>query len=649
MRPSIGEYILYYLAKGFAFFFRFIPLKLAIYIGRRLGILSMLFNRKRYRVAYTNLKAAIGDIYSQRKLKDILKNTYANIGQGIIEVFLLPGIDRSYIERYIEFEDFDIAKEVLSRGNGLIFLTAHFGTWEISHAALPYKGLSYKGIARQQKPYLLNSLLNDYRQSHGCRIIMKGPAVKDALRTLRSNGIVGMLVDQDAGGSGVFTEFFGRPASWHRGVIEMALKSKAGIVPGFAIRGKGPHVRFKVFPPLELKRELSVEDAVKDGMRQYARILENMIRDYPDQWLWQHRRWKSTPVRDIVVLNDRRIGHLRQSEKVVGIIKEVWQDRGYSPDRIRTRIIDVDFKNSVFRQVLSLCSNLPAPFYRVCMICLRLGLRPFLYDQIMKYYADIVLSCGTSTAGVNILLSRENNAKSLVVMKPALTRPGCFDLVIMPRHDSPCKKANIVVTEAALNIIDGPRLRFFADKLKDRIGPVERGVIGLLIGGDTRGFRMNPDKIKDVIEDAIKICADYDMEIFVSTSRRTSREIEGCLKDRFSSEGRCRLLIIANEDNPHGTVEAILGLSQVVLVSEESVSMVSEAASAGGYRIIFMQGDYRNRRHKVFLSNLEKSGYIKTAGCGHIYKALKEALDLGLRQPILDDSIRVRKALERIL
>jgi len=649
MRFSTGDYLLYYLAKGFSLFFRRMPLGLSIFIGRRIGILFMFFNRKRYRIAYANLKAALGNVYSPRELKGILKNTYANIGQGIVEVFLLPKIGRSYIERYVKYEDFDITKEVLSKGNGLIFLTAHFGTWEISHAALPYKGLSYKGIAREQKPYLLNSLLNDYRQSHGCKIIMKGPAVKDALRTLHSNGIVGMLVDQDAGKTGIFTELFGRPASWHRGVIEMALKTKAEIVPGFAIRGKGPYVKFKVFPPLNLKRELSIEDAVRDGMNQYARILENTVREHPDQWLWQHRRWKSTPVRYIVVLNDKRTGHLRQSEKVVEIIREIWTDRGYKSDDIRVKIIDVEFKNSVFKQILSLCSNLSNPFCQGCMSCLRLQLQPDSYEQLIKNYADIVLSCGSSTASVNLLLSRENNAKSVVVMKPALVGLRHFDLAIVPNHDGLKKRENIVITDAALNLLNEKRSIFFADKLKDKIGPVEKKAIGLLIGGDTKNFKMSIEKIKDVIESTIKISADYDMEIFVSTSRRTPKEIEGYLKSRLSSESRCRLLIIANEDNPHATVEAILGLSDIVLVSEESVSMISEAASSKGYRIVFRQGDYSDKRHNRFLDNLEKSGYIEIAGCGHTYDTIKRVLDLGLKQPVLDDSAKVKQALERMI
>jgi Kdo2-lipid IVA lauroyltransferase/acyltransferase len=649
MRFSTGDYLLYYLAKGLALFFRLIPLGVAIFISRSMGVFFILFNKKRYRIAYANLKSAFGGIYGPKELKKILKNTYANIGQGIIEVFLLPKIGQKYIERYITFEDFDIADKVLSKGKGLIFLTAHFGTWEISHAALPFKGLAYKGIAREQKPYLLNSLLNDYRQSHGCKIIMKGPAVKDALRTLRSNGVVGMLVDQDAGKTGVFTGLFGRPASWHRGVIEIALKSNAEIVPGFAIRGKGPYVNFKLFPPLDIKRNAGTEEAVIDGMNQYARILENVIRQHPDQWLWQHRRWKSTPVRDIIVLDDKRTGHLRQSEKVVEIIREIWKDRGHRPEDIRVHVIDVKFKNSLFKTALSLGSNLSRPLCQGCMRCLRVALEPYSYNEVMKNYADMVISCGSSTAGINLLLCRENNAKSIAIMKPALVGLKYFSLAIVPRHDMPQKRKNVVVTDAALNLVNEQRLKFFSDKLKEKIGPVKKRAIGILIGGNTKNFKMKLETIKKVMESVLRISTERDMEIFISTSRRTPKDIDDYLRGLLSRQPLCKLLVIANEDNPHGSVEAILGLSDIVLVSEESISMISESASSSAYRIVFSQGSISDSRHKRFLDYFRRAGYIEVAESENLYSIIEKALVSGSKQPVLDDTIKVKQALERIL
>jgi Kdo2-lipid IVA lauroyltransferase/acyltransferase len=649
MRFSTTDYALYYLAKGLSIFFRYMPVEVALFIGRRFGMLFSLLNKKRYRIAYANLKAAFSDIYSPAEIKGLLKKAYANIGQGVVDVFLLPKINKAYIEKYITFEDFEIAEKVLAKGKGMIFLTAHFGTWEISHAALPYKGLAYKGIAREQKPYLLNRLLNDYRQIHGCRIVMKGPAIKEALRALRRNDIVGMLVDQDAGKNGIFTDLFGRPASWHRGVIEMALKTGAAIVPGFAIRERGPYIRFKIFPPLQLSEHLDTEAAVKDGLSQYARILEDILRRYPHQWLWQHRRWKSTPIRDVILLNDGRTGHLRQSEACLEQLRQIWQDRGYNSDNIRSRIIDVEFKNRLSRYLLFLRARLLPLYGQGSMRCLRMTLRPDSYKQIAGVYADMVISCGSSTAAVNLFLSRENNAKSIAIMKPGRIGSRHFDLTIVPKHDHPKQRDNQVITETALNFLNTNNPKEHMAYIQGRIGPVYKKLICLLIGGDTKNFQLRPESIKSITEQIIRASKEYDVEILVSTSRRTSEDIESFLKQRLAPEPRCRVLIIANEDNPKGMLEAMLGVSDIVIVSEDSISMISEAVSSRGYRIVFRQGDYKDKKHNFFIRYMAQAGYIETARYHNIYDSVKSALDCDLKQPILDESLKIKKALERII
>lgn len=649
MKFSTGDYLLYYLAKAFSSFFRAMPINLALFIARRFGVFFSIVSRKRYKVAYANLKSALGKDYKPKELKRILRKTYANIGQGIVDLFLLPKIDKKYIERYIRFENFDIAKEVLKKKKGLIFLTAHFGTWEISHAAMPYKGLPYKGIAREQKPYHLNELLNHYRQLHGCKIIMKGPAVKEALRTLRSNGIVGMLVDQDAGRKGIFTNLFSRPTSWNYGVMEMALKTGAIIVPGFAIREKGPFIRFKMFNPIMLREDIDKEEAITDGFRQYASILEDMIKKYPEQWLWQHRRWKSTPVRDIVILNDKRTGHLRQSEAVLRSIRDIWEKKGYKREDIRVRIIDVEFKNILFKQFLSICSNLSNARCQGCMQCLRINLQTSSYKTLMESYADIVISCGSSTAAVNLFLSKENNAKSIVIMKPSFIALNRFNLAIIPKHDKPPIAENVIITNGALNLVDSKHLKLYADKLKDKIGPLKERRIGLLLGGDTKDFKMDHKVIESMAENLIKAANEYDAEILVTTSRRSPGYIDELLKKKFSDEKRCRLLNIANDENSKGIVEGILGLSDIVLVSEESISMISEAASSKSHVIVFTQGGYSDSRHISFLKNLCDKGFIEIKRSQNIRNAISKVFKVRVEQPVLDDSFKVKDALARIL
>lgn len=648
-KSSSGDYLLLFLAKGLSLFFRIMPIGVALFIARRLGELSMFFNLKRRRIAYGNLKAAFADRYSLKELKKILRRTYANIGQGLIEVLLLPKMDERYVERYIKFENFHFAKDALKRGKGLIFLTAHFGNWEVSNVALPLRGFSYKAIAREQKPFLLNELLNSYRESKGCKILLKGPAVREAIRTLRSNGIVGMLVDQDAGKNGIFVKLFGREASWHRGVMEMAMKTGASVVPGFAIREKGPYIRFKLFKPIELPAGGDKNEIIKEGFRQHVAALETMIRDYPDQWLWQHRRWKSTPVRKIVVLNDGRTGHLRQSEAVVKKLREIWVKKGYAPGDLCAKVIDVGFKKAPYRQLLAFSCNLSSFYCQGCMGCLRFCLNEQSYKELIRSYADIVVSCGSSTAAVNLMMSQESNAKSVVVMKPPFIRLKRFDLLIVPWHDNPPRLKNAVVTNGALNLIDKESLRYNSRKLQEKVGRLRERVIGVLIGGSTKDFTMDRESIDILLDNLMKASTEYDCDILLTTSRRTPKDIEDLLKQKLGREARCKLLVAVNEEKIEGAVEGILGLSGLVLVSQDSISMVSEAASSGIHTIVFKQKGLQNQRHERFLKNLSRNNFIAISDTGEVYSAISDYFKNKPKQHLLDDSSKIEKALEKLI
>jgi len=623
----LGDYLLYYLAKGLGFIFRLMPVGMALFIGRRLGLLSMSLNSKRRRIAYANLKAAFRDTHSLKELKAILKKTYANIGQGIIEILILPKLDKRHITRCIKFEDFHHAEEALKKGKGFIFLTGHFGTWEMSHIALPFKGFPYTGIAREQKPYLLNELLDKHRESGGCRIISKGPAVKEAFRALKSNRIVGMLVDQDAGKNGVLVDLFGRKASWNPGVMDMALKTGAVILPGFAAREKGPYIRFKVFDPIKLPESGDREEIIKEGFRQYISCLEEMIKAYPDQWLWQHRRWKSTPSREVLILNDTRTGHLRQSEAVAYKLRDIWHKKGNGLDDLKIRILDVRFRRKFYKGLL------------------RFSLEPESYRELMKTYADIVISCGSSTAGVNLLVSRENNAKSVVIMKPSLINIKRFDLAIVPRHDNPVKLKNVVVTDGALNLINHESLQGNSQELNKITGTLKKRVIGVLIGGPAKDFKMDKDLVGTLLDELIKAASEYDADILLTTSRRTPGDVEELLRMRLGRNPDCKLLIIANEDNIEGAVEGIIGLSDIVLVSQESISMISEAASSDAYTIVFRQRALQDKRHEAFLKNMAEGDYVKVVNTGETCSAISDVFKNSPKQNILDDSGRIEDAL----
>jgi hypothetical protein len=172
--------------------------------------------------------------------------------------------------------------------------------------------------------------------------------------------------------------------------------------------------------------------------------------------------------------------------------------------------------------------------------------------------------------------------------------------------------------------------------------------LGLLIGGDAKGFILKKEDVGSAADEIIKISEEKNLDIFVSTSRRTSPEIDKIVKEKFSNNKYCKLLIIANEKNIDGAVAKIFGLSDLVITSQESMSMISEAASSGRYVIVFRR-QKKNTKYDRMISDMEKSGYVYTAKPEDIYGKAKEILEIRPEIKRLDDREKIAERLKSIV
>jgi len=236
-------------------------------------------------------------------------------------------------------------------------------------------------------------------------------------------------------------------------------------------------------------------------------------------------------------------------------------------------------------------------------------------------------------------------------MRTSILSTKRFDLVIMPEHDWPPKRENVLITKGSLNLIDDKYLKEQTEKLtlNSQLSIINSKLkIGLLIGGDTKGFELSKESIEILIKGLKKLIYDLDAEILITTSRRTSKEIEFLVKGEFLNEPKCKLLVIANERNLPFAVGGILGLCEIIIVSPDSISMVSEAATCGKYVIVFKQEGIPKRK-RLFLENLERDSYIKTAKVEDISQKIREFLRDKPKMKRLDDYSKVLEVLRRIL
>ena len=600
--------------------FCFVPISISLWFGRQMGRIAFFFNRRRRVIAYSNLKAAFAKEKSPQELRAITKRVYQNMVQTFIEVLNLTKINKKYVDRYVDVVNYQRLKDAGKSGRGAVLLTAHFGDWELSSLVSSVIGFPIMVLVREQKMKRLNELLNRLRESNGCKVIRKGMSVKNILKALYGSNIVGILSDQDAGKNGMFVDFFGRPASCHTGPFEMAKHTGSLILPNFNVRIGGPYHKLYIEEFIDFKTTKSQDD-VRENLQKFAWLLESYIRKYPDQWLWLHKRWKSTPVRTILVLNDGKAGHLNQSMAVALQIQKARTTQGYKIEDTKIEIVEIKYKNRFSKQILSICAAFATWRCQGCMRCIRFCLTDETYDKLMKTYSDFVVSCGSAAAPVNIYMSKENNARNIVVMKPDIFMGlKKFDLAFIPQHDMPPKRKNIITTMLAPNPVSREKLISDGEKLRGLVKIEKEIVVGMLIGGDNPEFSLTKENIDSAIDNVLRFCERVDAEILVTTSRRTSPEVEKVITQRLGGDKRCKLIVIANEKNYDYAMGGMLSLSSILVVSGESISMVSEAISSGKKVAVFRpdKKDARVSKHEAAFESFKKAGHITYSKPEHL-------------------------------
>jgi len=641
------DYLGCILFRVFGFCVRCLPLSLSCFFGRRLGDLLYYFDIKHRAVAYANIKEAFGKNLDPGQLKRLTREFFRSFGQNLIEIFFIPVVDKRYIDRYISFEGRQYIDEAFKKGKGVIILGMHSGSWELSNINCANLGFAFNILVREQKFTRLNELLNSYRRQKGCKLIERQSETRQLIEALKNNEAVGLTVDQ-GGKSGCLVKFFGRDASMATGAVKLALKYDSVILPGYYARLKGPYMKTIIEPPFLVKKTGDLEKDIKENLQELGRVYEKIIARYPADYLWTYKIWKYTDEKNILILSDGKVGHLRQAQAVANTSKDIFKEQG-----IETKVdtVEVKFKSGLSRHALTFCSFLSGKYNcQGCLSCLVRFLKEDVYRSLISKKYDVIISCGSSLAAVNLFLSRENLAKSIAVMRPSVLGLKKFDLVIMPQHDNPPEKKNVAVTEGALNLIDEKYLEEQSERLIQVSGlrPQVSACIGLLIGGDTKNFSLSKDTISVVIKQIKQAAQDLGAQILVSTSRRTSKEVEELVRSEFKDNGRCSVLIIANEKNIPEAVGGILGLSHVVISSPESISMISEAASSKKYVIVFSSAGL-DKKHKRFLDHFVERKYIYLSQPQDLGK---EIVGIWRNKPqlhSLEDSLLLKKELAEIL
>jgi Kdo2-lipid IVA lauroyltransferase/acyltransferase len=274
----------------------FLPRSLARAFAISIAQIVYIAHVKLRRVGMHNL-AMVFPEKSESERAQILRGVFTSLGRQLAEVCQFPKYTLANVEDVVVYEGFENYQVAKARGNGVLFLTAHFGGWELSAFSHSMHGHWMHIVMRPMDNEYLDRMIRHYRTMHGNKTVDKDDFVRGLLSAMKADEVVGILMDTNmTPPQGIFVDFFGIPACTASGLARIALRTNAAVVPGFTIwdpaLGK---YRLRFDPAVELVRTGDQESDIAANTQKFTRIIENYVRQYPDQWLWVHRRWKTRP------------------------------------------------------------------------------------------------------------------------------------------------------------------------------------------------------------------------------------------------------------------------------------------------------------------------------------------------------------------
>jgi KDO2-lipid IV(A) lauroyltransferase len=243
-----------------------------------------------------NLELAFPD-KSVRERRKILRGEFTSLGRQLAEMCLFPRYTRENVTDVVVYEGFENFERAQARGKGVLFLTAHFGGWELSAFSHSLQGYPLHVVMRGMDNPYLDGLVQQLRTMHGNRPVDKDNFVRGLLSAMKAGETVGILMDTNmTPPQGVFVNFFGIPACTASGLARIALRTDAAVVPGFTIWDRELRkYRLRFDPPVSLIRTNDEQADIVANTALFTKLIEDYVRRYPDQWLWVHRRWKTRP------------------------------------------------------------------------------------------------------------------------------------------------------------------------------------------------------------------------------------------------------------------------------------------------------------------------------------------------------------------
>jgi KDO2-lipid IV(A) lauroyltransferase len=276
-----------------------LPLRVAMRLAAEVAALAIRLDRRHRRIGLVNLAIAFPE-KSQPERSRILVASYRNLGRTIAEIAQIGRLTRANVRERITIADESLWRQLpaILPQQGVLVLTGHFGNWELFAYAHGLLGYPVHLVRQTIKNPLVDRFIDRMRRHAGTQTLRKHAAARGVLRAIADHALVVLPLDQNASRrTGVFVDFFGKPASTNAGFGRVVARTGVPVYPAFLVReGTTSRHRIVILPRLPFASMADRDQAAREFTQRCSAILEAVIREHPDHWLWTHRRWRTRPV-----------------------------------------------------------------------------------------------------------------------------------------------------------------------------------------------------------------------------------------------------------------------------------------------------------------------------------------------------------------
>lgn len=254
-------------------------------------IMNFKFSRKEY--VKNIMMETLG--INENEADKLRRKCYEDFVLNSFEMAKIRYISDEDVLKQLKIEGLNNLDEAIKDGKGAIIISGHFGLWEYIPQYLSLIGYKMTTVVRRQNNKYVDNWFEEMRKCHGGNTTDSGMGLREILRALKNGYLLGLMMDQDNGTKGIFTKFMGKICSAPVGPALISLKTKVPIIPMYVFPNyEGKHL-LKIYPAFYPKDYDNTLEGQQKLTSDYTQLHEKVVRQYPEQWFWLHRRWKTRP------------------------------------------------------------------------------------------------------------------------------------------------------------------------------------------------------------------------------------------------------------------------------------------------------------------------------------------------------------------